>query len=96
MDTLSDRWARFRSKIRTWLLIVVRNNSMRTNYVKTKLDNSQKNSKCRLCGDRDEIVNRIISECSKLAQKEFKIRHDLVEKVILYMKKSEFIQNNET
>ena len=25
-----------------------------------------------LCGERDEAINRIISECSKLAQKELK------------------------
>ena len=28
---------------------------------------SQQNSRCRLCGDRDETINHIISECSKLA-----------------------------
>ena len=33
---------------------------------------------CRLCGDRDETINHIISECSKLAQKEYKARHDWV------------------
>ena len=33
-------------------------------------------SECRLCGDRDETINHIISECSKLAQKEYKTRHD--------------------
>ena len=38
--------------------------------------------KCRLCGNRDETINHIISECSKLAQKEYKARHDLVGKVI--------------
>ena len=42
----------------------------------------QQNSKCRLCGDRDETINHIISECSKLAQKEYKTRHDWVGKVI--------------
>ena len=42
----------------------------------------QQNSKCRLCGDRDETINHIISECSKLAQTESKARHDLVGKVI--------------
>ena len=29
----------------------------------------QQNNKCRLCGNRDETVNHIISECSQLAQK---------------------------
>ena len=38
-----------------------------TNYVKTKVDKTQQNSKCRLCGDRDETIDHIINECSKLA-----------------------------
>ena len=42
----------------------------------------QQNSKYRLGEDRDKIVNHIISECSKLAQKEYKTRQDWVGKVI--------------
>ena len=42
----------------------------------------QQNSKCRLCGDSNETINHIISECCKLAQKEYKVRHDWVGKVI--------------
>ena len=38
--------------------------------IKAKIDDMQKNSKCRLYGERDEMVNHIISECSKLAKKE--------------------------
>ena len=38
--------------------------------------------KYRLCGDRDETINHVISECSKLAQRECKTRHDWVGKVI--------------
>ena len=45
------------------------------------MDKTQQNSKCRLCGDRDETINQIISESSKLAQ-EYKARHDWVGKVI--------------
>ena len=43
---------------------------------------TQQNSKCRLCGDRDETINHIISECTKLAQNEYETRHDWVGKVI--------------
>ena len=50
--------------------------------MKARIDKTQQNSKCRLCGDRDETINHIISECSKLAQKEYKTRHDWVGKVI--------------
>ena len=39
------------------------------NYVKARIDEMQHNSWCRLCGDRDETINHVISECSKLAQK---------------------------
>ena len=34
--------------------------------------------KIKLFGDKDEIINRIRSECSKLAQKEYKTRNDWV------------------
>ena len=55
------------------------------------IDKTQQNSKCRLCGDRDETINHIISECSKLAQK-YKARHYWVGKVIHWemCKKSKF------
>ena len=36
----------------------------------------------QLCGDRDETINHIISECSKLALREYKARYDWVDKVI--------------
>ena len=43
--------------------------TLRTNYVKAKIDNMLKNSNCRLNGNRYETVDYIISECSRLAQK---------------------------
>ena len=43
---------------------------------------TQQNSKCRLCSDGDETVNHVLRECSKLAQREYKARHDCVGKVI--------------
>ena len=64
------------------LLIAAQNNAVRTNHIKARIDKTHQNSKCRLCGDRDETINHIISECSKLAQKEYKTRHDWVGKVI--------------
>ena len=64
------------------LLIAAQNNVIRTNQIKARIDKTQQNSKCRLCGDRDETINHIISECSKLAQKEYETTHDWVGKVI--------------
>ena len=44
------------------------NNAIRTNLTEARIDKMQENSKCILCGDRDETINHIISECSKLAR----------------------------
>ena len=63
------------------LLIAAQNNAVRTNQLKARIDKSQQNSKYKLCGDRDETINHIISECKKLAQKEYKTRHGWVGKV---------------
>ena len=49
------------------LLITAQINAIRTNHIKARIDKSQQNRKCRLCGDRDETINHVISECSKLA-----------------------------
>ncbi len=69
---------------------------MRTNYVNATTDKTQLNSKCRLCGDRDETINHIISECRKLAQKEYKTRYTGVCKVFPWgiCKKFKFDNSN--
>ena len=61
-----------------------------------RTDKTQQNCKCRLCSDGDETINHIISECSKLAQKEYKTRHDWVDKVIYWemCKKFKFNHSN--
>ena len=64
------------------LLTAAQDGAIRTNHIKARIDKTQQNSKCRLCGDRDETINHIISECSKLAQQACKARHDWIGKVI--------------
>ena len=64
------------------LLIAAQDNAIRTNHIKARIDKTKQNSKCRLCCDRDEMINHIISESSKLAQKDYKARHDWVGKVV--------------
>ena len=63
--------------------MAAQNNTIRTNHIKVRIDKTQQNSKCRLCGDRDETINHIISKYRKLAQ-EYKVRHDWVGKVIYW------------
>ena len=64
------------------LLIAAHDNVIRTDHIKARIDMTQQNSKYRLCGNKDETINHIISECSKFAQKEYKTRHGWVGKVI--------------
>ena len=63
---------------------------------KVKIDETQQNSKCWLCGDSDETIYYIITECSKLAQKEYKTEYDWVTKVIRWelCKKLKFDDTN--
>ena len=52
--------------------------SMRTNYIKYTIDKNVKSPLCRMRGTRNGAISHILSECSKLAQNEFKLRQDSV------------------
>ena len=68
----------------------------------------QQNCRCWLCGDGDETINHIISECSKLVKKEYKTTYDceevdpLCKKIKFdhtnkwYMHSLEYVLENET
>ena len=73
------------------LLIGAQNNAIKTNQINARIDKTQQNNKCRLCGDRDEIINHIISERSKLALKAYKTSHDWVGMVINWEMYKKFI-----
>ena len=73
-----------------WLDLGVNSASRTIDEHSTRLDNGKVRSKIIIiiiiiiiiCGDRDKTINHIINECSKLAQNEYKARHDWVGKVI--------------
>ena len=52
------------------LIIVVQNQSIRAKLVEEKIDKSQKDTLCRLCKKADDSIDRVVSDCNKLAQKE--------------------------
>ena len=64
------------------LILAAQNQSIKTNLVKAKIDKSQGNSLCRVCRKVDQSIDHIVSGCSKLAQKEYKRRHDNVGKIV--------------
>ena len=56
--------------------MAAQNQSITTNLVKAKIDKGQGDSLCRVCRNIDESIDHIVSGSSKLAQKEYKRRHD--------------------
>ena len=56
--------------------MAAQNESIRTNLVKAKIDNSQGDSLYGIYRKVDESTDHIVSGCSKLAQKECNRRHD--------------------
>ena len=64
------------------LTVAAQNQSIRTNLVKAKIDKSQGDSLCRVYKKVDESIDHIVSGCSKLAQKEYKRRHDNLGKIL--------------
>ena len=64
-------------------IVAAQDQALRTRYIKNKIERRHDISpKCRLCGSADETINHLISECSKLAQREYKRRHDKVAKAV--------------
>ena len=69
-----DRWGWLKRgylKRRTEALIMAaQEQATRTNNIKAKIDKTQEDSKCRTCGKAEECVNHVLSEYTKIAQKE--------------------------
>ena len=55
--------------------------ALRTYYIKNRTDKTLENPLCRMCGERGETVQHIICECKKLAQREYKKRHEIAAKL---------------
>ena len=64
------------------LLMAAQEQSLRTRKIMHDIDHRNVDSKCRLCGEKDETVEHLVSACSKLAQTEYKARHDKVASII--------------
>ena len=66
-------WLKKKKRKTEFLLTAAQNNAIRTNYIKVRIDKTQQNGRCWLCGDKDETISHIISECSKLVQKDIRL-----------------------
>ena len=66
------------------LIVAAQNQSIRTNLVKARIDKSQGDFLCRVCKKVDESMDHIVSDCCKLAKKEYKRRYDNLGKIVLW------------
>ena len=65
------------------MLMAAQDQALRTRHIRKVIDKEDIDGKCRLCGERDETIAHIVSECKKLAQKYYKDwRHDKVAIII--------------
>jgi len=56
--------------------------ALQTNAIKVKIDKQEGEAMCSMCKNREETVTHIISDCSKLAQLQYKKRHDKVTEAV--------------
>ena len=58
------------------LIFAAQEQALRMNWTRKNIDGQKVSRKRRMCGERDESITHLIAECKKLAQKEYKQRHD--------------------
>ena len=63
-------------------VVAAQNQSIRPNLVKEKIEKSHGDSLCRVQRNVGESIDHIVSGCIKLAQKEYKRRHDNLGKIV--------------
>ena len=59
-------------------LLAAQDQALRTNSIKAKIDNIIDDCKCRLCLEKEETVDHLVSACNKIAQTDYKERHNKV------------------
>ena len=84
MDSESWAWLRkgYLKKETEGLIVAAQDQALRTNWIKKNIDKQNISEKCRMCGQRDESVSHIVAECSKMAQSDYKARHDNVGRIV--------------
>ena len=62
------------------MILAAQNQALRTKWMRHHIDKEFEISPtCRICGLADETISHIVSECTPLAQKDYKnVRHDKI------------------
>ena len=84
-DTRSWEWLRTGDlkKATEGTIMAEQEEAIRTRMIRHTVDKENVSPLCRLCGERNETVAHLVSECTMLAQKQYKEwRHDAICRVI--------------
>lgn len=73
------------------LICAAQEQAIRTNYIKYNIDKTADSPRCRLCKERGETVSHIVSECKRLAETDYKARHDNVARMIHWKLSEKFM-----
>ena len=64
------------------LIFAAQEQTLRTNCIRKNIDGQEESEKCRMSGERDESIIQLIAQCKKLAQKEYKEKHDNIARIV--------------
>ena len=64
------------------LITAAQDQALRTNAIKARIEKQDLSPLCRMCGAKDETTHHLVCECSKLAQIEYKQRHDNFDRIV--------------
>ena len=69
----------FLTKASEGFIMAAQEQALQTRWRKSTIEGSEEvDGLCRICGERFETVKHIVSGCSELAKKQYRIRHDKV------------------
>ena len=63
-------------------IVAAQDQAIRTNAIEVKIDKTSSGSKCRLCKVKEETIDYLVSSCSKIAQTDYKERHNKVASIL--------------
>ena len=64
------------------MIMAAQDQALRTRYSQRAIDGTNISPKCRKCNQKDKTINHIASECTALAQNQYKKRHNTVAKAV--------------
>ena len=82
IEALEDTWGWLRrgklKKETEGMILAAQVQALPTKHRKIRIEKQHGDPTCRLCGECEETIMHVLSECKKIAQTEYKKRHDKV------------------